>query len=460
MNRTQQPYDLIVGLGKSGLSMARFLKASGRTVAATDIDGSKHAEASELKEMGISTQLGFHTQEIFDRASRIIPSPGIPLDMDHILKAAGKGVPVTGELDIFSRHNTTPVIAVTGTNGKTTTTTLIGEMLKSSGLSVFVGGNIGTPLVDYPMAGEKVDLVVAEVSSFQLDLAQSFKPDVALLLNLSPDHLDRYKDYKAYRDSKWGIFKNQTQKDTAILNRELIGFSKRSQYLSSRVLTFSSKIDSGPSLDAQIFKDRITLCPEGKKFNIDSRVLDRLPGIHNRENIGAAALAALACGATPQGITSALSNFTALPHRMSLVREINNVKFYNDSKATNEDAVIRAIESFEQDIILILGGREKNTDFSRLIPAVKARVKQILAIGEAKDNIGQTFENICPVSACSTMARAVQTGFEKASANEVVLLSPACASFDMYENYQARGKDFIGLVNRIKKPAEKGVSNG
>ncbi|MGD9687995.1 MAG: Mur ligase family protein, partial [Desulfobacter sp.] len=203
-------YELIVGLGACGFSMARFLHSRGHCVAATDIDGTKTSEAAALKKLGIPVRIGSHGQKMFDQASVIIPSPGIPLDMPFIKSARDKGVPVTGELDIFAQYNTTPVIAITGTNGKTTTTELTAAMLEASGISCFVGGNIGTPLVEYLMQETPKDVVVAEVSSFQLDLADAFRPDVAALLNLAQDHLDRYPDFAAYADSKWSVFKNMT----------------------------------------------------------------------------------------------------------------------------------------------------------------------------------------------------------------------------------------------------------
>lgn len=452
MTAKPKTYDLIVGLGRSGLSMARFLHSLGRRVKATDINPAMTDAAGELEALGIEVLIGSHSQEMFDQAAAIIPSPGIPTTIPFIQKAVAKGVPVTGELDIFSRHNQTPVIAVTGTNGKTTTTTLVGDLLNACGFSCFVGGNIGTPLVD-ALTGKNLtqenqiektgpDWIVAEVSSFQLDLAKDFSPNIGLLLNISQDHLDRYPSYKAYRMSKWSLFARQTKKDTAVINREILGFTAGAKALPGRLTDFSSTQDAAARVTAQ----GIQIETEKTKGLIPNDVLESLPGIHNRENAAAAALAVLAAGGSLEDICKGLAAFTLPPHRMALVRNLNGVSFYNDSKATNVDAVIRALESFEKDIILILGGREKDTDFSPLIPAVKASVKLILAMGEATAHVMETFETVCRVVPVPAMAAAVEAARDAAHPEDIVLLSPACASFDMYANYGERGDDFSACV--------------
>ncbi|MBA3011844.1 MAG: UDP-N-acetylmuramoyl-L-alanine--D-glutamate ligase [Proteobacteria bacterium] len=451
MEETKKSYYLVVGLGSSGLSMARFLHSIGRHVVATDIDESKPAAQRLLKDLGIRTQIGFHDQKTFDLATAIVVSPGIPLDMAYLKAAAQKGVPIMGELDIFSHYNKAPVIAITGTNGKTTTTTLIRDMLEASGLSTFMGGNIGTPLVEHLMAEQKADLIVAEISSFQLDLASNFKPEFALLLNVTEDHLDRYDGFDGYTESKWKIFKNQTSHDKAIINQAIEGFETRISRIASRIFSFSSRPESQTIQEgARICGDKIILMTQEGVHHIDTCSLTELPGIHNRENIAAAALASLLAGGNMAGILQALENFKNLPHRMAFVRKINGVDFYDDSKATNTDAVVRALESFQTPVILILGGREKGTDFSQLIPAIKQGVKQIIALGEAKDHIQKTLEKICSVVAVNSMKEAVEKACELAGKGEVVLLSPACASFDMYENYGARGDDFIALVRGLE----------
>lgn len=440
-------YELIVGLGACGLSMARFLHSRGHCVAATDIDGTKTGEAAALKKMGIPVRIGSHGQKMFDQASVIIPSPGIPLDMPFIKSARDKGVPVTGELDIFAQYNTTPVIAITGTNGKTTTTELTAAMLEASGISCFVGGNIGTPLVEYLMQDSPKDVVVAEVSSFQLDLADAFRPDVAALLNLAQDHLDRYPDFAAYADSKWSVFKNMTALDTAVVNASIKDFSARTKTICADILEFSS---TGPvPRGASVHKMGIDIRHKRISDTLTADTLNRLPGMHNRENVAAAALAALSCGASMAGIRQALNAFILSDHRITFVREVDGIRFYNDSKATNVDAVLRALESFESNVILILGGREKGLDFAPLVPEVKTRAKAVIGMGEAAGHVMETFEGICPAYACRDMVCAVNKAVSVAGKGDVVLLSPACASFDLYANYRERGKDFARIVNAI-----------
>jgi UDP-N-acetylmuramoylalanine--D-glutamate ligase len=453
MHLPRTSYILVLGLGRSGLSMARFLAAKGYQVRATDMDDAKTTHARELHGLGIDTQIGFHDQRTFNQAGAIVASPGIPLNIPHLLQAKEKGVPIFGDLDIFSQYNRTPVVAITGTNGKTTVTTLVRDMLTASGISTFMGGNIGIPLVDYLMAPEPVRMVVAEISSFQLDLASDFTPETAVLLNLSSDHLDRYEDMAGYCRSKWSIFKNQTHNHAAIINADIPEAFRTRPNPVSWVYEFSSRIGSHITRGARVEEQAIHLIlPE--RFNdqpvrLDCKNRVQVPGIHNLENMAAAALAALCAGGDITGISAALKNFKGLPHRLAFVKEINGIRFYNDSKATNIDAVIRALACFDQKIVLILGGREKDTDFTRLLPAV-THVKQIIALGEAAGHIADVLSPVCCVNTVSSMSKAVTAAMDAARSGDVVLLSPACASFDMYDNYAARGDDFTALVNQLE----------
>jgi UDP-N-acetylmuramoylalanine--D-glutamate ligase len=470
MNKTNSPYFLIIGLGKSGMSMAKFLCSKGENVIATDIDESKLNIAKELNELGIKTQIGFHDQKTFNNAKIMIPSPGISLNNKYIKTALNKGVEITGELDIFTKHNDLPIIAITGTNGKTTVTTLIGKMLQQSKMMPFVGGNIGTPLIEHLMAknksdgNNKTDIIVAEISSFQLDLSRQFRPDVGVLLNISQDHLDRYKNFEEYINSKWSIFKNQTSSDTAVINQSTLEFCHESdqdvdqnfsqnldsvsQKIKSKSICFSSK-NNFKECDGQINPKEIKIKFKNDTYKIPTDNLKELQGTHNQENIAAACIASLAAGADFNNILKGLADFQNLSHRVELVKTINGISFYNDSKATNTDAVIRAIECFKNNIILILGGREKSTDFSLLINKIKKRVKTIIALGETSSIIKDTFEKICPVKVAETMNSAVQTAFALALKNDIVLLSPACASFDMYKSYTDRGDDFTNCVKTL-----------
>jgi UDP-N-acetylmuramoylalanine--D-glutamate ligase len=456
--RNSRQYYLVVGLGKSGISMAKFLKLRGFSVVATDIDASKAHLAEELK--GICTELGFHNQESFDNAFKIIPSPGIPLSHPNIKAAMEKGVEITGELDIFSAENTMPVIAITGTNGKTTTTTLIGDILKACGRKPFVGGNIGTPLPENLMNPGDTDVVVAEISSFQLDIAEKFKPNVGVLLNISQDHMDRYDSYADYEASKWNIFKNQSSEDTAIINRNIKGFEKHSPNVKSGILDFSSEPDNKNLCKAGISEKELCFNIGEKLFAIQTENFKELHGVHNRENIAAAVLACMALGETGiSNIIKGIETFKNLSHRMEYVTTIKGVSFYNDSKATNPDAVIRALESFKENIILILGGREKETDFSLLFPQVTKRVKSIIAIGESKDRIIEMFGYICPVVEAENMKDAVNKALAAGGSGDIVLLSPACASFDMFKDYAHRGDSFKKAVKKLEDKAYEMAGN-
>ncbi|MCF8091892.1 MAG: UDP-N-acetylmuramoyl-L-alanine--D-glutamate ligase [Desulfotignum sp.] len=443
-------YILIFGLGRSGLSMARFLAAKGYAIKATDMDNGKKIYAKELQGLGIDTQIGFHDQDTFNQAGAIVVSPGIPLDTPCLLQAKAGNVPLFGDLDIFSQYNQTPVVAITGTNGKTTVTTLVRDMLEASGITTFMGGNIGTPLVDYLMAKKPARVVVAEISSFQLDLARKFTPEIAVLLNISPDHLDRYEDMAGYCRSKWSVFKHQAKTDVAIINADIPDPCQIRPDPASQVYEFSSTPGTRITRGAKVKNQAIHLILP-KRFldhpvKIDCTDLVQVPGTHNLENMAAAALASLCAGGDITGISWALNHFRGLPHRLTFVKEINGIRFYNDSKATNVDAVIRALACFNQKVVLILGGREKDTDFTRLLPALK-QVKQIIALGESARHIADVCSQVCKVNMVPDMKAAVKCALDAARPGEVVLLSPACASFDMYENYAARGNDFCALVN-------------
>jgi len=449
-------YVLVVGLGRSGYAVARFLKEKGCDVVATDRDSSRADVAEKLEALGIKTEIGFHGKETFNRADLIITSPGIPLDMPFLKGARSRGVEVTGELDIFSGFNRKPVTAVTGTNGKTTTVTLISEMIKASHMGVFTGGNIGIPLVDNLENQDGTDTVVAEVSSFQMDTSGGFRPETGVLLNITPDHLDRYSGFSAYEESKWRLFRNQRTGDTAVIHAGISGLEKRLKEIESRPLLFGSNALPKGYPGAVISETSIRMEDEDGRSgieNLDGLVFDlshtHLPGRHNRENLAAAALAALASGASPRGIQSVMDTFPGLPHRVAHVGRVNGVDYYNDSKGTNIDAVIRALECFNRGVVLILGGREKDTDFTQLIPAVTARVSAVVALGEARENIQKNLGEWCRVFSVSSMESAVNRAASFALEGETVLLSPACASFDMYANYEERGEDFIHWVQSI-----------
>jgi len=458
---------LIVGLGISGIAAARFAKKKGASVTVTDMAGEKElgAYAAMAHKLGVIMELGKHNIETFERADLIVVSPGVPLTIPPIKRATAKGIPIIGELELAARYIREPVIAVSGTNGKTTTTTLLGSMLENSGFKVFVGGNIGNPLIDYADKRGTADIVVAEVSSFQLDTIDTFRPRVGVLLNITADHLDRYPDFNSYARSKGRLFENQQQSDSAVLNGSDPIIRSVTKDLLARKLIFRHQENSQVKYRATAIIRRgdpttpanITIhMKENQKISLDLPKTN-LPGRHNLENAAAASLAAIAAGGTPEGVQSALNDFKGLPHRIEYIATLNHVRFFDDSKATNVDAVIRALETFVQPIVLIMGGRDKGGDFRKLLEPVRQHIKKLIVMGEAKDNIKSVLEESCEerVQTASTMEDAVLSAYRGASPGDIVLLSPACSSFDMYSSYAERGEDFRRVIGNLKEVKRK-----
>jgi len=435
---------LIVGLGVTGVATARFLKNRGAFVTVADRKKEQELGSEELliRDLGIKMELGAHRIETFENADLVVISPGVPHTIEPVIKAKEQGIPVMGEIELASRFITEPIIAVTGTNGKTTTTTLLCKMLEDSGLKVFVGGNIGTPLIAYADKREKAEIVVIEVSSFQLDTIDTFRANVAVLLNITEDHMNRYSDLNAYAKSKARIFENQRYDDTAVLNGSDPVVCSLSKDILSKKVFFSSKKEKGVTIS-----DESIISQE----NISRLLVDfKLPGKHNMENAAAASLAALAAGGTFEGVRSALRKFKGLSHRLEHINTLNGVDFFNDSKATNVDSVAKALETFERPIVLIMGGRNKGSKFYALRDLIDKHVKKLIIIGEAKEDIMAELGSIKPVEAAATMDDAVFKAYhDAAKPGDIVLLSPACASFDMYNNYAQRGEDFCKAVAKI-----------
>jgi UDP-N-acetylmuramoylalanine--D-glutamate ligase len=441
---------LVVGLGKSGKSVARFLKNRDAVPTVTDSAPAKKLEeaARHLAEIGVRTELGGHRVESFERADLIVLSPGVPHTIEPVERAKRLGVPVIGEVELASRFIREPMIAITGSNGKTTTTTLIGEMLKASGKSVFVGGNIGNPLIDYADGADRVQWIVAEISSFQLDTIETFRPDIALLLNITEDHLDRYPDFAAYARSKARIFSNQRPDDLAVLN----GSDPMAIKISSDIRSRKRFFDFRESRDAGavITRDGILFPLDGRSETLNRGILQAcLRGVHNAENIAAAGLATLAAGGTMEGIRSAVRSFRGLSHRLEHVAEQNRIRYVNDSKATNVDAVEKALTAFSEPVILLMGGRDKGGNFTKLTPRLKQQVKLLVLFGEAAPVIREAIGAGVPAETTATLEQAVQRASSAASPGEVVLLSPGCASFDQFQNYAQRGEAFRLSVENL-----------
>ena len=454
---------LIVGLGVSGLSAARFAKHKGGIVTVTDMakEDALVAYLPEIREMGIKTELGRHPMEMFETSDLIIVSPGVPHTILPIKRARESGVPILGELELACRYIREPIVAVSGTNGKTTTTKLLGRMLESSGFEVFVGGNIGNPLIDYALGGKRADIVVAEVSSFQLDTIDTFRPRISVLLNISEDHLDRYSNFGAYVRSKGRIFENQTETDTAVINGSDPHILSISRTIRPRVLPFYQQghVD-GKHKEYALIKRRDGHHTAGIEFftkEDPEGFLDlskvSLLGRHNMENAAAAALATLAAGGRLESVQSALNDFKGLSHRLQFVKIINGIHFYDDSKGTNIDAVAKALEVFKAPVILIMGGRDKGGDYKRLREVVRRHAKTLIVMGEAGDAIKSALEDVCPGGAkmASGMEDAVDSAYLSGAPGDIVLLSPGCSSFDMYENYAQRGDAFCRAVEKLTR---------
>ncbi len=457
---------VVVGLGVTGIAAAQFLKNRGAAVTVNDLatEAGLGSRAQQIRAMGIPMELGRHKAEIFDQADLIVLSPGVSHTIPPVLQAQQRGVPVIGEIELASRFIRQPIVAVTGTNGKTTTTELLGDMLARSGFKVFVGGNIGNPLIGYADGEQWADVIVAEISSFQLDTIESFRPRIAVLLNITADHLDRYPNFEAYAASKIRLFENQQADDTAVLNgsdalvRSLTDRirSKKLYYdslnnneegalISETRITFRFMDSSGP--DTQF---RIPHSAFRNQLSLDLSSL-KLTGRHNLENACAASLAALAAGASPQAIQGALDQFQGSAHRLEYVDTVGGIDFFNDSKATNVDAVARALECFTKPVILIMGGQDKGGNFKNLQEVVSRKAKSLIVMGRAADLIRAALEDTTPTASAASMTEAVEKAYGAGSPGAVVLLSPGCASFDMYANYGRRGDDFKKAVANLKR---------
>lgn len=459
---------LVVGLGRTGLATARFLHQKGaRVLVADTADESQLGDSARmLRQMGITLELGPHRITSFLDTDLIVVSPGVSHTIEPIDRARSRDIPIMGEMELASRFIKEPIVAVTGTNGKTTTTELLGQMLKNSGISVFVGGNIGRPLIEYAGGDPKKQIVVVEISSFQLDTIDSFRPQVSVLLNITADHLDRYPNFESYADSKIRVFNNQQAGDVAVLNGSDPLIRAKTKEIKSQRLFFPSieENEQGAVLNGKrIILNLDKLKQIESKFRIPhpafriQEYLDiskiRLLGRHNFENACAASLAALASGATLEGIQKTLDHFEGLAHRLEPVATVNGVHYYNDSKATNVDGVIRALDCFSKPVLLLMGGRDKGSDFKVLQDHIRTHVKELILMGEAAEAIRSALGQMQPTKIAASMKDAVTTAFQNADPEDVVLFSPGCASFDWYSNYAERGDDFRRTVDEIKKSA-------
>jgi UDP-N-acetylmuramoylalanine--D-glutamate ligase len=440
---------LVVGMARSGLAAAEFLSKRGARVKVSDkrTETELDTEIEFLRRHDIGYEVGGHVEDSFLNADLVVVSPGVPLRLSLLQKASQSGKEVISEVELASRFLKGRVIGITGSNGKTTTTTLVGEMLKTAGFSVQVGGNIGTALTSLVDRSTPETITVTELSSFQLEAIPTFRPDVAVLLNITPDHLDRYDSFEDYARAKLNILRNQRLSDFAVLNLEDEILRCSGKSIGSQPYWFSTKSEviQGTYLNRNQFIFRSGT----QKETVTSLEGIQVPGRHNLENVAAAITTARLLNAASTKIAEALRQFRGVEHRLELVAEINGVKFYNDSKATNTDATIKALESFECGILLILGGRDKGSDFTVLSSLIQERVRNLILLGEASEKIRQQLNGTVPMAQAESLEEATRMAFERASPGDVVLLAPACASFDMFQNYEHRGRVFKESVRRL-----------
>jgi UDP-N-acetylmuramoylalanine--D-glutamate ligase len=440
---------LVVGLGKSGLAAALFLRRKGAHVTVSDV---RSAEAlakdiPALLEEGIMVEAGGHGLLTFRRQDLIVVSPGVPLDTPELVQVKNFGLPVIGELELAARFLEGKMVAITGSNGKTTTTALLGEILKESGVPTLVCGNIGVPVVGLIDESTPDTWSVIEVSSFQLESTVEFRPNIAVILNITPDHLDRHGSFENYTRAKERIFAKQDQTDCLVLNADNAPAAAAASRTSAKVYWFSVEhaVDQGAWLENGFVVYR------GAKNAAVEQVMPLtgipLKGAHNVENVLAAVVAARLAGVPAEITRRAIEKFQAVEHRLEYVATVNGVEFYNDSKATNVDATAKAIAAFSSGVHLILGGKDKGSDYTLLTPLLRERVSAVYTIGSAAAKIESQLRDVVSLHSCETLEKAVSAAVSAARPGHVILLAPACSSYDQFENYEHRGRVFKELVS-------------
>lgn len=449
---------LVIGLGAAGLSTVRYLLERGVRVKVSDqrqLDQIDPATLELLEQGYVELETGGHTPGFLDGADLVIPGPGVPLDLPLLEAAREQGIPIAGELALAAGQFSIPVIAVTGSNGKTTVTSLIGHLLRAAGRHPFVGGNIGTPLLEYFAAPQEYDVVVLELSSFQLDLAGLFRPDIGLLLNISPDHLDRHGSMGAYAHAKMQMFAQQREGDIAILGGDDPVAAATPVHDGVRRCTFGM----GEKCEARIVGGRVLLDIE--HGGVSRSEIYELGGTHlhssvNQLNAAAAVLASALHGCRHEELVRGLADFRPPPHRMAEVATIGGVRFINDSKATNIGALEAALGGCEAPVVLIAGGRDKGSDFTLLRAVVGRKVKHLVLVGEAAGLMEAALGSIVTTELAVTMEDAVRRAMAAAAGGDIVLLAPGCASFDMFSGYAERGRVFAEQVLQLAR--ERGAA--
>ena len=448
---------LVVGLARTGEVVSLFAAGYGATVTATDQkpESELSLTAQKLRGVGVKLEMGGHPPELFLEKDLIVVSPGVPRNLPLLAAARTAGVPVWSEIELAWRFLRGKLVAITGSNGKTTTTALTSHLLKTAGIETLVGGNIGTPLLSLVESSTDSTVTVAELSSFQLENIEAFRPEIGVLLNLTPDHLDRHASFEEYAAAKMQLFSHQLSRDCAVLNADDPEVTKRMPS-GQQVFWFSrrKRVATGAFLrDGQIL-----FRWDGDEVPLGGRADIALRGEHNVENVLAACAAAYLAGADPGAIESGVKTFRGVEHRLEFVAEIGGVSFFNDSKATNVDAARKAIESFSGPLIVILGGQDKGSPYTPLAEPLQQRARTAILIGAAAEKLARDLSPAVPYVHAETLERAVELAMSAARPGDTVLLAPACSSFDQFENYEQRGRVFKQLVGNLEGRSHTGAS--
>ena len=442
-----------MGAARSGVASARFLAERGAIVALNDAKPFEEwpTEARDLKEKGVGCLAGEVPGWLLDQIDLLVVSPGVPAKAIPLRYAERAGAEVIGEVELASRFMKGRMVAITGSNGKTTTTSLIGELLRNAGLPTQVGGNIGTPLISLTETSRADAWTVVEMSSFQLETIKDFHPQVAIVLNVTPNHMDRYESLTDYAAAKHRIFMNQGPGDLAVLNADDEIVSSWAKGLRAQVVEFSTRRELKEGLFLR--GTEIVSRSGGAEKTLLARSEMKLRGLHNVENVLASLAAGLACGADPDSMRETIAGFKPVEHRLEFVAEIQGVKFYNDSKATSVDATVKALEAFADDegkVVLILGGRGKKAPYAPLVSLIKDKVRKLVLLGEDAETIARELGEFAEHERANDMKDAVERSLAAAVPGDTVLLAPACASFDMFESFEHRGRVFKQEVSRLK----------
>lgn len=448
---------LVVGLARTGLAVSLF--SAGYGAAVTAVDDRPESELSEaaarLRAAGVKLELGTHTPASFLAQDLIVVSPGVPASLPSLELARAKGIPVWSEIELAWRFLRGKLVAITGSNGKTTTTSLVAHILKTAGIATFVGGNIGVPLLAVVESSTDSSVTVAEVSSFQLETIQDFRPEIGLLLNLTPDHLDRHESFESYAAAKMRLFENQLDRDAAVLNADDPEITRR---MPSRPHIYWFSRQKRVAEGAFLLDGEIIFRANGSETVVARRSDIPLRGEHNLENVLAGCAVSYLAGAPVAAIANGVKTFRAVEHRLEFVAEVSGVEFYNDSKATNVDATLKAIEAFPGPLTIILGGKDKGSPYTPLVEPLRQRARLAILIGSAAGRIAEALGGAVPVEQAGTLERAVHLAMEFSRSGDVVLLAPACSSFDQFDNYEQRGRVFKELVARLQSHSVAGAS--